>query len=196
METANTTLVAPSVDVARGLSERFKEPAWLAQRRLRALETYHESALPDPVTHLWRYTDPSQFLLEGEEGLLPDAEAGTESVPSLDRESLGATAVLDNGKLVEVERDEELRRRKVILMDLHKAAHEYPSLVEHHLGKIVPETHGKFEALNLALWQGGFFCTFRGMCESRSRSTWWCRGTARFRSWRPGFWWLPRRASR
>lgn len=156
MET-QAVLASPSQETVRELSARRDEPKWLLDLRLRALESYQESDLPDTVTHLWRYTDPSQFAIDSEEAILPsESSAETSSLP-VGVEPSAVAGHLDKARFIPGELDAALRAKKVLLMDLHEAAHNYPALVESHLGRIVPETHGKFEALNLAAWSGGVF---------------------------------------
>jgi Fe-S cluster assembly protein SufD len=109
----------------------------------------------------WRYTEVSQFALEAVR-LAEPAGAGAE-IPA------GARALLADKKaagrvlavgadIVEIELDEALRAKGVVLLDLAAAAESHPDLVMAHLGtQALPAEAGKFAALNGALWASGVF---------------------------------------
>jgi Fe-S cluster assembly protein SufD len=96
-----------------------REAAWAIERALPAA---------DRANHLWRYTDPAEFLL-------PD---GTGSPPA-------GSVVVDFDPA-----------SGVTVLPLSEAAATMPDLVAAHLGRLVPAENGKPEALNAALWSAGF----------------------------------------
>lgn len=166
MTTLETTqqeqpLVAlPGEDLAGKLAEIFQEPSWLAALRQSAWQIYRDAPLPDRAAHLWRYTDPKLFLLP-EGRILPsvagEGETAREIRNCFEGSRHGAEAISQNGQIVDLGMDPELQAQGVILTDLHEAARRYPDRVERWLGQIVGASHGKFEALNAALWQGGIY---------------------------------------
>ncbi len=145
---------------AEQLAGAFQDPSWLAAFRRSAWQIYRDAPLPDRAAHLWRYTDPGQFLLP-EGRILPSGPSEGEAVREV-RECFegsrhSAEAISQNGHIIDLAMDPELQSQGVILTDLNEAARRYPERVEKWLGKIVGASHGKFEALNAALWQGGIF---------------------------------------
>jgi len=144
----------------REVAERHDEPSWLAARRQQAWEVYNDTGLPNRVTHLWRYSDPATFLLPGMDRM---SEVNDSAGPVGEMRSIfedadhAGEAISHSGKLSYLHLDDQLQARGVILTDLHTAARKHGDLVEPHLGRIVTDAHGKFEALNAALWQGGIF---------------------------------------
>ncbi len=142
------------------LAEAFQDPSWLTAFRQSAWQIYQEAPLPDRAAHLWRYTDPGQFLLP-EGWILPsgpgEGEAVREVRACFDGSRHSAEAISQNGQIIDLSMNPELQARGVILTNLHEAARRYPERVEKWLGQIVGASHGKFEALNAALWQGGIF---------------------------------------
>jgi Fe-S cluster assembly protein SufD len=150
------------------------EPRALAEKRREALEGYRRSPLPDRVSHLWRYTDPREFV-PSESAI----EAACRGAPGGDRALAGAAippaleACLERGEAAGVaffapdrapwlELDLRLKSKGVLLLDLREAVTRAPDLVSRHLGRIVSaqvasDGRGKFEALNLALWSSGLF---------------------------------------
>ncbi len=134
------------------------EPAWLRERRLQAWDVYDATPLPTTQAEEWRYTDPR--LLAWDKVAFPAPAAPgmpAEARAILDGKDAAGTAVL-YGDVVEIELDETLQKKGVILADLATAAREHEALVREHLATtaLTPAT-GKFAALNTALWSGGLF---------------------------------------
>jgi len=103
---------------------------WLTGSREAAKAAYGALPLPDRAGHLWRYSDPSDFLpAEG-------AESSTRAAVQV-----GAIA----------------RSHGLIAVPLDFAAAEMPDVVREYLGRIVPAGSGKVEALNAAAWSAGYF---------------------------------------
>lgn len=48
------------------ISEALKEPGWVLERRLKALEAFAHLPYPSKKDEAWRYTDLSEAPLEGE----------------------------------------------------------------------------------------------------------------------------------
>jgi Fe-S cluster assembly protein SufD len=161
-ETAVLQPAAPLADglEVRAISERRSEPDWALELREKAWETYLETALPDRVGHLWRYTDPAPFAPPEPARLAEDAaqEAWpTEIHEPLEQGRLCGAAFHAGGGRALVSLAPEPAKAGVRLMDLHEALGRHEDLVRGSFARIVGPDHGKFEALNAALWQGGTF---------------------------------------
>jgi Fe-S cluster assembly protein SufD len=145
------------------LSARYSEPAWLREARLAAWDIYE--ALPMPTTNdeAWRRTD-YRHINWGSAGVLRAPNGGrVEDIPADNRRPLlgdeqgGMLAFVDD-KLVYGELSETLARQGVLFTDLRSAAREHADLVRQHLmTHAVTPQHGKFAALNAALWTHGVF---------------------------------------
>lgn len=153
-----SSAAAPAVELVRQIAATNSEPDWLLERRVKALELYQTAELPSRVTHLWRYTDPKEFVIEAAAFGITSGGQGQveqETRQALNEEDLSGAAIVHNGSIAEVRLEPALRDKGVLISDLHRAAIEQASLVQSHLGITVPAEHGKFEALNMALWQSG-----------------------------------------
>lgn len=106
---------------------------WLDSIREAAWKAYQEMPLPDRTAHLWRYTDPKEFVL---------AEP---VVPKPDQRGLSVTI------------DPSSREAGAVAIPLVEAACGSADLVQGRLGSLVPADFGKAEALNAALWESGVF---------------------------------------
>ena len=132
-------------DVA-ALAAALSEPAWLAALREEAAAQARTFELPDRARHLWRFTDPAQFLPQEDPAQLgPGAP-----VPSWQPEEQLASAVLLAGPTPQV---------LLLSPEAQRAGVEVLALGDERLvsflGKAVPATHGFLEALNAAAFRPG-----------------------------------------
>lgn len=136
------------------------EPEWLYTQRRQAWEAYQDAPLPDRVAHLWRYTEPKQFLPGDEDGLLktlpviPNGRSSEARMLPEGREALGYNE-MDLLTLTRV--SDKAAEQGVVLSDLMTASAQHSDLVQEYLGSVVGAGFGKFEALNLASWNTGLF---------------------------------------
>jgi Fe-S cluster assembly protein SufD len=145
-------------DLTRAVAQGYDEPEWLVRRRRQAWTMYHKLPMPDRVAHLWRYTDPKHFVLTTDKLLPAATEVATKDAQKLwEAEELSGVALWQGGQVAHLQLDAKLAAAGVLLMDLHRAAREYQRLVEAQMGRAVKDDHGKFEALNTAVWQAGLF---------------------------------------
>ncbi len=165
----SSTAVTPALE-AEGVNDAFNraaveaagadEPEWLRQRRLEAWQVYERTPLPTRKMEEWRYTDVSLLSLDAVRLAATPADA---PVPGearlLLRDRIASGKVLQVGsRIVEVELNDALRAKGVILMDLGRAVCEHGELVERYLAtRALPAERGKFEALSAALWKSGVF---------------------------------------
>mgnify|MGYP005833620805 FL=1 len=145
------------------LSERYNEPDWLRETRLRAWELYESLPMPTTQDEPWRRTDYRHIDWDSA-GVLVSPNGGRfEDVPVENRQPLlgdkqgGMLAFVDH-QTVHHEIHDSLAQQGVIFTDLRTAAVEHPDLVQKHLmTHAVKAEDGKFAALNAALWTHGVF---------------------------------------
>ena len=153
--------LAESTAVIDGIGGLYQEPDWLRERRRRAYALYRETPRPDRVSHLWRYTEPAQFEVNGDRTVPTVPAAGTKRVfppainASLATEALAAAAYVRDGLVWKTAIDDKLAARGVLVMDLHDASIQQPKLVEPFLGRLIGPEFGKYEAYANAAWTGG-----------------------------------------
>jgi len=161
-------------ETIRLISEDKDEPQWMLERRLRALEQYHE--LPMPTD--WP-GQPDLSELEVEEiipYIRPDVE-GRESVddwndlpeniqdtfdqlgiPEAERNSLSGVGAQYESEVVYQNMQEQWQEKGVVFCNMDQAVQEYPEIVrEHFMTTCVPPSDNKFAALHGAVWSGGSF---------------------------------------
>ncbi len=135
------------------------EPHWLKSRRAEAWRAWEELPLPTTELEEWRYTEVSR--LSWDQVTLAEPAANTTSADAafelLRGREASAKVIQAGASIVSIELDEALAKKGVLLLDRATAADEYGELIDKYLGPAVPAKHGKFSALNGALWTAGIF---------------------------------------
>lgn len=136
------------------------EPSWLYRLRKEGWEFYHDSPLPDRSTNVWRYTEPNIFIIDRPENyfdilpLLP-----TDSINEMRalEPSQAALGFNDENRKVTTQFSRELESSGVIFKNLYSAIRDNQDIAEKYFGQLIRSNFGKFEALNLAIWNVGMF---------------------------------------
>jgi len=136
------------------------EPEWLYNTRKNAWEFYQDAPMPSRVIHLWKYTRPEWFLhqnIEEQMAILPIISEIKDSEMAPLKPQFAAFGC-NRGDIVSyTQLGHELKGSGVIFKDLPTAVRDYGDLVQSYLGRLVGFDFGKFEALNMALWNSGLF---------------------------------------
>lgn len=142
-------------------AELERGPQWLRDRRRHARDRFNATPVPPRGLHLWRYTDPSRFLvdLEASDSAF---DAQLDAVEKLERKhfedgSLAALAIDYGARNIEIHLSEPLRKLGVVVSTLSDAAKSHGDLLQKYLYQLVNSETGKFEAMNGALWNDGLF---------------------------------------
>jgi len=161
-------------ETIRLISEDKDEPDWMLERRLRALEQYHEMPMPTD----WP-AQPDLSELEVEE-IIPyirpdvDKRAGVDDwdelpediqdtfeqlgIPEAERNALSGVGAQYESEVVYQNMQERWEEKGVVFCNMDEAVREYPELVkEHFMTRCVPPSDNKFAALHGAVWSGGSF---------------------------------------
>jgi Fe-S cluster assembly protein SufB len=169
---SETVLPGLNEDVVRWISARKGEPEWLLEWRLEALRRWLTMEQPD-----WAHLkiDPIDFqaisyfsapksdkdrpqsLDEVDPKLLETYDKL--GVPLHERARLAGVAVdaVFDSVSVGTTFREELKKAGVIFCSFSEAVREYPDLVRHYLGTVVPPRDNFFAALNSAVFSDGSF---------------------------------------
>src|SRR5580693_6920813 len=129
----------------------------LAQLREAALKVYETSELP-----VWRRSGFWSTSLQELDVDALETSVQEDGVPAVvtrtlpDRPHAGRI-VQSAGAVVQVELDEELAERGVILCSLEQAFEQHGDLVSEWFSKRLPIDRHKLEAANAAFWTGGAF---------------------------------------
>ena len=149
------------------LAQRKKEPDWMLQFRLRALELFLQKPMPswgadlselDPA-EIYYYIKPlaNQKKSWAE---VPDSIKDTFEklgIPKAERELLAGVGAQFESEMIYKSLREKWQNLGVIFTDLNEALLRYPDIVKTYFATIIPAHDNKFAALNSAVWSGGSF---------------------------------------
>src|SRR3954468_7902824 len=154
--------------VVRDISAKKSEPAWMLERRLRALSIFDKKPMPswgsdlsgidfDNIKYFVRSTEKQAATWDD----LPADIKNTYDklgIPEAEKQRLvSGVAAQYESEVVYHKINEELERQGVIFLDTDTGLREYPELFEEYFGSVIPSGDNKFSALNGAVWSGGSF---------------------------------------
>jgi Fe-S cluster assembly protein SufD len=145
-----------SIDDVRAVIKRLGGPKWLADRRLKAWQTYQELPMPTLEDEPWRRTD-IRMLPSRSVALKPadDLPVDRALLASQTGDKSPAQIVLRPGHDVETDGVEPLTDQGVIFCDWKTAERDHDDLLMEHMGQVVADNEGKFSALAAAMSEYG-----------------------------------------
>lgn len=163
MKSSNTNLI----DIVKQISIEKKEPDWMLEIRIKALEFYLAKSVPEwgpdlselNMEDIAYYT--SSTVTESKSWAeLPSEISDTFEklgIPKAEREYLGGVGAQYDSNMVYHKILDSLSRQGVIFENMDNAVHKYPELVREHFSKCIQLNEHKFIALHYAFWSGGTF---------------------------------------
>jgi Fe-S cluster assembly protein SufB len=157
-----------SAAVVADISAKKSEPAWMLDRRLKALSIFEKKPMPnwgsdlsgidfDNIKYFVRSTEKQAATWDD----LPADIKNTYDrlgIPEAEKKRLVAgVAAQYESEVVYHKINEELERQGVIFLDTDTGLREHPELFEEYFGSVIPAGDNKFAALNTAVWSGGSF---------------------------------------
>src|SRR5437660_3863810 len=156
-------------EIVRQISEYKKEPEWMLQFRLRALDIFLKKPMPAwPAANLseidfqniFYYVRPQENNAEKSWDDVPSYIKDTLDklgIPEAERKFLAGVSAQYESEVVYHSIREDLEKQGVIFLDMDSGLREYPELVKEYFGTVIPAADNKFSALNSAVWSGGSF---------------------------------------
>jgi len=154
-------------DIVRQISEMKKEPEWMLEFRLQALETFFKKPQPEWGGDLSKldYQDIFYYVRasdrpEGSWDDVPDDIRKTYDrlgIPEAEKKYLAGVKAQYESEVVYGSLQEDLEKQGVIFTDTDSALRDHPELFREYFGTIIPPNDNKFAALNSAVWSGGSF---------------------------------------
>jgi Fe-S cluster assembly protein SufB len=157
-----------SEDVVRNISQLKNEPAWMLERRLKALEIFRKKPMPnwgsdlsgidfDNIKYFVRSTEKQAATWDD----LPADIKNTYDklgIPEAEKQRLvSGVAAQYESEVVYHKIREDLEAQGVLFLDTDTALREHEELFKEYFGTVIPSGDNKFAALNTAVWSGGSF---------------------------------------
>ena len=164
-------------DIVAEISEKKKDPAWMANFRLQSLQIYNEMEVPDwgpsieglNMEDIVTYVKPNTHMSAKWSEVPEDIKDTFEKlgIPQAERKSLAGVGAQYDSELVYHNVREEVAAQGVVYTDMESALNgEYADMVRKHFMKLVTPRDHKFAALHGAVWSGGSFVYVpRSVCD-------------------------------
>ena len=157
-----------SPKIIRQISKVKREPEWMLEFRLQALEYYLKMPYPPFGPPLEPHIDEDTitFYVKNSEQIsnnwddVPVKIKETFSklgIAAAEQKFLSGVATQYDSEVVYHSLHEELKKKGVIFLDTDSGLREHPDLFKKYFGKVVPKSDNKYAALNSAVWSGGSF---------------------------------------
>lgn len=104
---------------------------WIEEKKTQAIEAYKKELLPSRVSHLWKYSDPNDFI-----------PASDKLSNLFEVEPIGCLQNFQHG---------------VIVLDIMSAVKQHEDLFKNCFGKLISKSPSKLTLLNEAYWSSGYF---------------------------------------
>lgn len=155
-------------EIVEEISNKKNDPQWMRDFRLKALEVYHKTDIPNwgpdisdlNMDNIVTYVKPKTKMSADWEEVPEDIKNTFEKlgIPEAERKSLAGVGAQYDSELVYHNLQEEVAAKGVVYSDIESALHgPYGEMIEKHFMKLVPPTDHKFAALHGAVWSGGSF---------------------------------------
>jgi len=153
--------------VVEQISAMKREPQWMLEFRLKALEHFRQRPIPAwgadlanlDLENLYYYVKPTDS--EGRKwDEVPDTIKRTFDrlgIPEAEQKFLAGVGAQYESEMVYHNIQEHLQKQGVIFLSIEEGLRQHPDLFREYFGTVVPIEDNKFAALNSAVWSGGSF---------------------------------------
>lgn len=156
-----------SKELVEEISKMKKEPKWMLEYRLMALDIFLKKPMPtwggdldgidfDNIHYYLKPQDREKTKWEDVPEEIKDTFEKL-GIPEAERKFLAGTGAQFESEVVYHSLQKELQSKGVIFESTDVALQKYPEYFKEYFGKIIPATDNKFAALNTAVWSGGSF---------------------------------------
>lgn len=154
-------------EIVESISSRKKEPKWMLDYRLKALEIFKKKSMPTWGGDLSEINfDKIHYYLQPQDKPKTDWNDVPKEIkdtfeklgiPEAERKFLAGTGAQFESEVIYHSLQKELTKKGVIFESTDIGLQKYPEIFKQYFGKVVPSHDNKFAALNSAVWSGGSF---------------------------------------
>lgn len=149
------------------IAEQKKEPGWMIDFRLKALDIFEQKPMPTwgadlsalNLEDIYYYIKP----IEKQEKRWEDVPENIKTVfdrlgiPQAEQTLLAGVGAQFESEIIYKNLKKEWVDQGVVFSDITEALIKYPDLVKKYFATVIPAHDNKFAALNSAAWSGGSF---------------------------------------
>ncbi len=155
-------------EIVEQISKEKNDPEWMHDFRLKSLDIYNHSKLPDwgpsldglDMDHIVTYVRPNTGMSAKWSDVPGEIKDTFErlGIPQAERQSLAGVGAQYDSELVYHNVKEEVEEKGVVYSDLESAMHgPYADMIQSHFMTLLTPRDHKFQALHGAVWSGGSF---------------------------------------
>ncbi len=154
-------------DIVKQISQIKKEPKWMLDFRLEALDIFFQKPMPHwggalselDFQDIYYYVRASDRQEKSWESLPEDIRKTYDrlGIPEAEKKYLAGVKAQYESEVVYGSLQEDLSNKGVIFTDTDSALRDHPDLMREYFGTVIPSADNKFAALNSAVWSGGSF---------------------------------------
>ena len=154
-------------EIVREISNMKEEPQWMLDYRLKALEYFYKTPMPqwggdlsalnfDEITY---YVKPSEGTQKSWDEVPEEIKATFDKlgIPEAEQKYLAGVSAQYESEVVYHNMKQDLEDMGIVFKDTDSALKENEDIFKKYWGTIIPYTDNKFSALNSAVWSGGSF---------------------------------------
>lgn len=153
--------------VISGISKRKREPMWMKQFRLKALDVFNSKKVPSwgadlsdiDFKEIIYYQSPTEKKASSWKDIPKDIKNVYDQlgIPQAEQKFLSGVSAQFESEVIYENLEKTLKKQGVVFLDTDTALQEYPEIFEEYFGKVIPPGDNTFAALNSAAWSGGSF---------------------------------------
>jgi Fe-S cluster assembly protein SufB len=155
-------------EIVEKISEFKREPQWMRDFRLKALEHFLAREQPtwgSPMLAEVDYDDIHYFVRASERAERSWDEVPEDvkktfdrlGIPEAERKFLSGVGAQYESEVVYHQVREDLEKQGVMFLDMDSGLREHEDLVREYFATVIPPNDNKLAALNSAVWSGGSF---------------------------------------
>ncbi|MEC5424964.1 Fe-S cluster assembly protein SufB [Virgibacillus sp. C22-A2] len=154
-------------EIVEEISSMKEEPQWMLDYRLKALEYFYKTPMPqwggdlselnfDEIVY---YVKPSERQGTTWDEVPEEIKHTFDrlGIPEAEQKYLAGVSAQYESEVVYHSLEKDLADLGIIFKDTDTALRENEDLFKEYFGKVIPYTDNKFSALNSAVWSGGSF---------------------------------------
>jgi len=153
--------------VVEAISYFKKEPEWMLQFRLKALEIFQNKPMPTwgadlseiDFNNIYYYISPSEKKFRNWDDVPQDIKITYDriGIPQAERKFLAGVGAQYDSEVIYHNLKSQWEKQGVIFLDTDTALQRHPEIFKQYFGTIIPPYDNKFASLNSAVWSGGSF---------------------------------------
>lgn len=156
-------------EIVTEISHFKREPQWMLDARLAALEIFHSKPMPSwgdskllseiDFTNIHYFVRPTERVGTSWDEVPSEIKDTFErlGIPEAERKFLAGVSAQFESEVVYHSMQKQLEEKGVLFFDMDTGLREHPEIVKKYFGTVIPASDNKFSALNAAVWSGGSF---------------------------------------